>query len=40
MGNKMEVLFGNDETSIEIMVQQFMATVMDLRTARMAHLKI
>ena len=40
MGNNMEVLFGDDETSIEIMDRQFMATVIDLRIARMARLTI
>ena len=40
MGNYMELLFGDDEPVIEIMDQHFMATVLDLCTARMAHLTI
>ena len=40
MGNKMEVLFGGEEPAIDIMDQQLMATVLDLRTARMVHLTI
>ena len=39
MGNKTEVLFdADDEPAIEIMDRQLMATVLDLRTARMSHL--
>ena len=40
MGKKMEVLFGDDEPAIEIMDRTLMATVLDLRTSRMYHLKI
>ena len=40
MGNKMEVLFGDDEPEIEIMDRKLTATVLDLRTSGMAHLKI
>ena len=38
--NKTEMVFDNDDTDIEIMDQNVMATVMELRTARMDHLKI
>ena len=40
MGNNMEVLFGDDEPYIDIMELYLMATVLDLRTARMDRLKI
>ena len=40
MGNKMEVLFGDDEQVIEIMDWHLMATVMDLRTAHLDHMTI
>ena len=40
MGNNTEVLFGDDDQAIDIMDQQLIAKVLDLRTSHMAHLKI
>ena len=40
MGNKMGVLFGDEEPDIDIMDQALMATVLDLHTTHMSHLPI
>ena len=40
MEGNVEVLFGDDDPAIDIMERQSMDTVLDLCTARMAHLTI
>ena len=40
MGNKTEVLFGDNDLAIEIMDRKLMASVLDLHTAHTDYLKI
>ena len=40
MGNRKEVLSGDDEPAIDIMERKFMATVLELWTSWMSHLTI